>query len=61
MLAGAVIGFVEAAGADSERRMLRRPEPVVWFQAREPDETRRPAGLWFLERFRGWRQRLSPN
>lgn len=61
MLAGAVIGFIEAAGSENERRALRTPEPVVRFQTREPDEAGRPVGLWFLAPLRSWRHRLSPN
>lgn len=61
MFAAAVIGFVEAAGSDHERRMLRKPEPVVRFQAREPDAMGCPAGLWFLAPLRGWQRRLSRN
>lgn len=61
VLAGAVIGFIEAAGSERERRVLRNPEPVVRFQAREPDDGRPPVGVWFLAPLRRWRHRLSPN
>jgi hypothetical protein len=48
-LAGAVIGFLEAAGSESERRALHRPLAVVRFEDREPARATRPVGLWFLE------------
>lgn len=61
IFAGAVIGFVEAAGSDGERRVLREPNPVVRFQALEPCDTHRPAGLWFLAPLRSFRRYLSLN
>lgn len=61
MLAGAVIGFIEAAGSEGERRLVRGPEPVVRFQTREPDHAHRPHGLWFLAPIRCLKRYLSPN
>lgn len=61
LVAGAVIGFVEAAGSDEQRRrLLRQPDPVVRFQSREPD-SHRPRGLWFLAPLRDITRRLSRN
>ena len=60
VLAGAVIGFVEAAGSDGDRRALRRPEPVVRLADREP-RGGAPPGLWFLEPFREIRRWLHRN
>lgn len=61
LVAGAVIGFVEAAGSEEQRRrLLRPPDPVVRFQTREP-ESRRPGGLWFLAPLRNITRRLSRN
>lgn len=60
VLAGAVIGFVEAAGSERERHALRRPEAVVRLADREPAPGR-PAGLWFLTPFREIRRWLHPN
>ena len=60
LFAGAVIGFVEAAGSEAERRALHAPEPVVRFQARMP-RPRPPAGLWFLAPLSRIRRHLSRN
>lgn len=61
LVAGAVIGFVEAAGTDEQRRrLLRQPDPVVRFQAKDP-HSQRPSGLWFLAPLRGITRRLSRN
>lgn len=60
VLAGAVIGFIEAAGSQQDRRALRHPEPVVRFDDREPDAGR-PRALWFLSPLRDIRRFLSPN
>jgi hypothetical protein len=59
VLAGAVIGFVEATGSELERRALQRPEPVVRLVDHRPHPP--PPGLWFLAPLRGIRRRLSPN
>lgn len=61
VLAGAVIGFVEAAGSDGERRRLRQPDPVVRFDEREPVRPRSPVGLWFLVPLRDIRRYFSTN
>jgi hypothetical protein len=61
ILAGAVIGFIEAAGSERDQRLLRDPQPVVRFQDRVPETGRPPARLWFLEPLRGLRRLLSPN
>lgn len=60
VLAGAVIGFIEAAGSHRDRRALRQPEPVIRFDDREP-EAGRPRALWFLAPLRDIRRFLSPN
>ncbi|MFW5952066.1 MAG: hypothetical protein ACOC3J_05990 [Gemmatimonadota bacterium] len=60
-LAGAVIGFIEAAGTEVQRRALNRPNPVVRYDEREPEGLRPPAGLWFLEPLRDLKRLLSPN
>lgn len=60
LLAGAVIGFVEAAGSEVDRRALRPRDPVVRFQDRRPDAGR-PPGLWFLAPLRGVRSYFSLN
>ncbi len=60
VLAGAVIGFVEAAGSDRERRILRQPVPVVRYDDRELERPA-PVGLWFLLPLRHVRRYLSPN
>lgn len=49
VLAGAVIGLVEAAGLDRPRRILRRPLRVVWIDDREPDDPLDGAGVWFMD------------
>jgi len=61
ILAGAVIGFVEAAGSERDRGLLGGPQPVVRFQDRVPDTGRPPARLWFLEPLRHITRLLSPN
>lgn len=61
VLAGAVIGFVEAAGSDRERRVLRQPDAVVRFDHRGPHAGDPPAGLWFLASLRDIRRYLSRN
>ena len=48
VLAGAVIGFLEAAGSEQERRRAR-PLAVVRYEDRHPDAGGEPPGLWFLE------------
>lgn len=48
-LAGAVIGFLEAAGSEHEKRAAHRPLAVVRFDERQRDRLARPAGLWFLD------------
>lgn len=60
VLAGAVIGFIEAAGSPRERRALRPPEPVVRFDDREPGPGL-PRGLWFLAPLGDIRRFLSRN
>lgn len=49
VLAGAVIGLVEAAGLDRERRHRRRPIRIVWLDDREPADPLAGSGVWFLE------------
>lgn len=61
VLAGAVIGFVEAAGTERERRMLARPAAVVRFDHRDAGAGDPPAGLWFLAPLRDIRRYLSRN
>ena len=61
VLAGAVIGFVEAAGSDRERRALSYPDPVVRFDARGHDRLASPPGLWFLVPLRDIRRYFSTN
>lgn len=61
VLAGAVIGFIEAAGSDRERRVLSRPAAVVRFDHRHPDSGAPPSGLWFLFPLRDFRRYLSRN
>ncbi len=61
ILAGAVIGFVEAAGSEREQRLLGDPQPVVRYQDRVPRESRMPARLWFIEPLRHITRLLSPN
>lgn len=61
VLAGAVIGFVEAAGSKNERGLLHYPDPVVRFLEREPDRPGSPRGLWFLAPLRDIRRYLSLN
>ena len=48
-LAGAVMGFLEAAGSESERRVLSRPLAVIRYEEGESTRARRPGGLWFLD------------
>lgn len=49
VLAGAVIGLVEAAGLDRPRRMLRRPLRVVWLDDRDSTDPLDHAGVWFVD------------
>ena len=61
LVAGAVIGFVEAAGSEEQRRrLLRTPDAVVRFQGRTPTGEP-PRGLWFLAPLRDITRRLSRN
>lgn len=48
-LAGAVIGFLEAAGSEHEKRAAHRPLAVVRFDERQRDRLAWPAGLWLLD------------
>jgi hypothetical protein len=59
VLAGAVIGLVDAVGTDEERRRLYAPTPVVRF-ARLP-APRRPSRLWFLAPLTGWTRYIHRN
>lgn len=61
VLAGAVMGFVEAAGGERERRLLARPAAVVRFDHRDARAGDPPAGLWFLAPLRDIRRYLSRN
>lgn len=61
VLAGAVIGFVEAAGSELERRALREPEAVIRLDDRERDRSAVPPGLWFLSPLRNIRRYFSIN
>lgn len=61
LFAGAVIGFIEAAGSDRERRALSRPAAAVRFDHRHPDAGAPPPGLWFLFPLRDLRRYLSRN
>jgi hypothetical protein len=58
VLAGAVLGFVDAVGSEEERRAV--PTPVVRFAERIPGPAR-PSRLWFLSPFTGWRRFLNRN
>ena len=49
LLAGAVIGLVEAAGLDRGRRARRRRSRAVWLDDREPADPLARAGVWFLD------------
>ena len=49
LLAGAVIGLVEAAGLDRGRRARRRRSRAVWLDDREPTDPLARAGVWFLD------------
>lgn len=49
VLAGAVIGLVEAAGLDRGRRARRRRSRAVWLDDREPTDPLARAGVWFLD------------
>ncbi|MBW3554320.1 MAG: hypothetical protein KY466_12450 [Gemmatimonadetes bacterium] len=49
LLAGAVIGLVEAAGLDRGRRVRRRRSRAVWLDDREPADPLARTGVWFLE------------
>ena len=49
LVAGAVIGLVEAAGLDRGRRVHRRPLRVVRLDDREPVDLLARAGVWFLD------------
>ena len=49
VLAGAVIGFVEAAGSEPARRRLRTPGAVVRIDRRRPPDPRAELGVWFLD------------
>lgn len=60
-LAGAVIGFIEAAGSDPERSVLSRPAAVVRFDHRHPDSGAPPPRLWFLSPLGDFRRYLSRN
>lgn len=51
LLAGAVIGLVEAAGLDRGRPARRRPIRAVWLDDREPADPLARAGVWFLDPF----------
>lgn len=61
LVAGAVIGFVEAAGPEEHRRrLLSQSEAVVRFHERQPDAAC-PRGLWFLAPLRNLTRQLSRN
>ena len=49
LVAGAVIGLVEAAGLDRRVRTRRRPLRVVWLDDREPADPLARAGVWFID------------
>lgn len=48
LVAGAVIGLVEAAGLE-RRGALRRPLRAVWIDDREPEDPLAGTGVWFLD------------
>lgn len=49
VLAGAVIGFVEAAGPEAARRRLRAPLAVVRIDDRHSPDPLADVGLWILD------------
>lgn len=49
VVAGVVIGFVEAAGSDAARRRLRRPPPVVWIDRRRAPNPLARLGVRLLD------------
>lgn len=49
VLAGAVIGFVEAAGPEAARRRIHGPLAVVRIDDRRVPDTVSGTGLWFLD------------
>lgn len=49
IVAGAVIGLVEAAGLDASRRVVRRPLRAIRLDDREPADLLAGAGVWFLD------------
>lgn len=53
LLAGAVIGLVEAAGLDRGRRARRRRSRAVWLDDREPADPLARTGVWFLDPITG--------
>lgn len=59
LLAGAVIGLVEAAGLDRGRRARRRRSRAVWLDDREPADPLARAGVWFLDPIPGPRPEPS--
>ena len=59
VLAGAVIGFTEAAGPESARRALHSPPGVVRTVRRRPRDPLAELGVWFLDPVRDPRPLVS--
>lgn len=49
LLAGALIGVVEAVAPERQRSLLRRPHRIVWIDDREPEDRLARSGVWFLD------------
>lgn len=49
VLAGAVIGFVEAAGPAAARRRLHRPLAMIRIDDRRTPDPLRGLGVWFID------------
>ena len=49
VLAGAVIGFVEATGPEAARRRIRTPLAVVRIEDRRGPDSLVGTGVWFLD------------